>query len=89
MSCTLPILTEKYAPQNVLFVTHGDVANRYLPEADFMPEYSHLKVCTRPANAHTHTHTQLHECGFVVLKGPHDYRATEEAIADRHRTESM
>ena len=56
-----------------LIITHGDIANRWLPEADYMPEYSYLR---------------LHEAGYVVLKASNQ-RSTSSDIIEVHRTEAM
>eukprot|EP01064_Diplonema_japonicum_P031919 TRINITY_DN586_c0_g2_i2.p1 TRINITY_DN586_c0_g2~~TRINITY_DN586_c0_g2_i2.p1 ORF type:complete len:477 (+),score=125.69 TRINITY_DN586_c0_g2_i2:1249-2679(+) len=74
VTTAVPEICNKYGPTNVLLVSHGDIANRWLPEAEYIEEYSYLK---------------LHEAGFVVLKGPHSKRSTEENILEQWRTESM
>ncbi|KAJ9436566.1 hypothetical protein DIPPA_35644 [Diplonema papillatum] len=74
VATTVPSLAKKYSRQNVLLVTHGDIANRYLPEATFIEEYSYLK---------------LHEAGYVALKAPHSTRSTEDAILEQFRSEHM
>ena len=65
------------APESsVLCVTHGDVANRYLPEADFIEEYSYIT---------------LQECGFVACReaGPFEVRQEKDDVLEHHRAEML
>ncbi|KAJ9471452.1 hypothetical protein DIPPA_05231 [Diplonema papillatum] len=59
---------------NTLVVTHGDIANRYLPESDFIPEYSSIR---------------LEENGFVAIRQPIGDRAIQQDIIEQHLTESL
>eukprot|EP01064_Diplonema_japonicum_P031917 TRINITY_DN586_c0_g1_i1.p1 TRINITY_DN586_c0_g1~~TRINITY_DN586_c0_g1_i1.p1 ORF type:complete len:333 (+),score=75.12 TRINITY_DN586_c0_g1_i1:66-1064(+) len=68
-------ITQTHGPTNVLLVSHGDIANRWLPEAEYIEEYSYIK---------------LNESGFVVLKSNEaGTRPTVLDIVESHLTEEM
>eukprot|EP01063_Lacrimia_lanifica_P007436 TRINITY_DN1472_c0_g1_i2.p1 TRINITY_DN1472_c0_g1~~TRINITY_DN1472_c0_g1_i2.p1 ORF type:complete len:729 (+),score=206.12 TRINITY_DN1472_c0_g1_i2:51-2189(+) len=70
----VPAIAAQHPTESVLLVTHGDIANRYLPEAEYIEEYSYMK---------------LHEAGFVALKPPHKSRSVDADILGKHRVEVM
>ena len=56
--------------ESVLFVTHGDIANRFFPEAEFC------------GGSSFHT---LEECGYIAARYPRGRRLVEEDIIEKHR----
>eukprot|EP01060_Flectonema_neradi_P033561 TRINITY_DN5669_c0_g1_i1.p1 TRINITY_DN5669_c0_g1~~TRINITY_DN5669_c0_g1_i1.p1 ORF type:complete len:875 (+),score=205.88 TRINITY_DN5669_c0_g1_i1:254-2878(+) len=74
VATAIPTIADSVKGQNTLLVTHGDICNRYLPEADYMPDYSYLK---------------LHESGFVTIGPPYYGRARPEDIIEEYRTDQM